>query len=122
MLLRACAGVAPASPPRLPSLLASPTTSRTSASAAAPPPASLARYCRFFQGRRSHDDARQISRWSKCAGLKGRWRNQLCGRIAAARSDGSGWDDATISPVIRQTLLHWAYELNEADWEAWRQR
>lgn len=33
---------------------------------------------------------------------------------------GKAWDDATVSPVIRQTLLHWAYELNAADWEAWR--
>ena len=32
------------------------------------------------------------------------------------------WDDVTVSPVIRQTLLHWAYELTDADFEAWRQR
>jgi hypothetical protein len=25
------------------------------------------------------------------------------------------WDDASISPVIRQTLLHWAFEITEAD-------
>jgi hypothetical protein len=74
-------------------------------------------YCRFFCGRRSADDARQIQRWCACASLKGRWRNQLCGAV----SRGSGrWDDLTISPVIRQTLLHWAYELSEVDFETWR--
>ena len=31
-------------------------------------------YTRFFQGRRSWDDERQISRWSKVCGDKGRWR------------------------------------------------
>ncbi len=28
------------------------------------------------------------------------------------------WDDASVSPVIRQTLLHWAFELTEAEFEA----
>lgn len=74
-------------------------------------------YCRFFCGRRTFDDARQIQRWQACASTRGRWRNQLCGAIAR----GSGtYDDAAISPVIRQTLLHWAYELSEDDYEAWR--
>ena len=74
-------------------------------------------YCRFFCGRRSADDARQIQRWCACASPRGRWRNQLCGAIVR----GSGrFDDMTISPVIRQTLLHWAYELSEADYELWR--
>ena len=34
-------------------------------------------YCRFFEGRRSSDDARQIGRWLKSAGPSGRFRNQL---------------------------------------------
>lgn len=29
-------------------------------------------YCRFYQGRRCSDDARQISRWCKSAGPKGK--------------------------------------------------
>lgn len=74
-------------------------------------------YCRFFCGRRTHDDARQIQRWQACASTRGRWRNQLCGAIA--RASGK-YDDVAISPVIRQTLLHWAYELSETDYEAWR--
>ena len=28
--------------------------------------------CRFYQGRRTEDDQRQVDRWSKCAGPKGR--------------------------------------------------
>ncbi|CAE7729496.1 unnamed protein product [Symbiodinium sp. CCMP2592] len=73
-------------------------------------------YCRFYQGRRSPDDARQIQRWKACAGFLGRWRNQLCSRI---NGSGRTFDDAAVAPVIRQTLLHWAYELTEYDWELW---
>lgn len=75
-------------------------------------------YCRFFMGRRSHDDSRQIARWAACAGFKGRWRNQLCGKVRTARKS---FDDASVSPVIRQTLLHWAYELSEDDFQRWRE-
>ena len=74
-------------------------------------------YCRFFCGRRSADDARQIARWCACASPRGRWRNQLCGAVCKA---GAHFDDAAVSPVIRQTLLHWAYELSETDYGAWR--
>jgi hypothetical protein len=61
-------------------------------------------YCRFYRGRRCDDDARQISRWLKSAGPKGRFRSQLCNKIHAA---GTSFDDTSISPVIRQTLWHW---------------
>ena len=27
------------------------------------------------------------------------------------------WDDKSVSPVIRQSLLHWAYEVTEADFK-----
>jgi hypothetical protein len=74
-------------------------------------------YCRFFCGRRSADDTRQIQRWCACASERGRWRNQLCGAIAKS---AKRWDDCSVSPVIRQTLLHWAYELTEGDYGAWR--
>ena len=36
-------------------------------------------YTRFFQGRRSDDDRRQIDRWVKIAGPKGRWKQNLIG-------------------------------------------
>lgn len=67
-------------------------------------------YCRFFQGRRCSDDLRQIQRWCKSAGPKGRFRSQLCNKILAAKTTPA---DATISPVIRQTLLHWGLEITE---------
>mmetsp|Transcript_44705 Transcript_44705/g.45344 ORF Transcript_44705/g.45344 Transcript_44705/m.45344 type:complete len:366 (+) Transcript_44705:1-1098(+) len=65
-------------------------------------------YCRFYQGRRCSDDRRQISRWCKSAGPKGRFRSQLCNKISAAQTT---FDDYSISPVIRQTLLHWGLEI-----------
>ena len=67
---------------------------------------------RFYQGRRTDDDGRQIQRWSNCCGEKGRWKNNLISKIVKA---GCNWDNYNISPVVRQTLLHWAYELNEED-------
>jgi hypothetical protein len=74
-------------------------------------------YCRYFCGRRTQDDARQIQRWAACASPRGRWRNQLCGAVAKA---SGRHDDVAVSPVIRQTLLHWAYELSAADYDQWR--
>merc|ERR1712194_421567 len=65
-------------------------------------------YCRFYQGRRCSDDGRQISRRCKSAGPKGRFRSQLCNKISAAQTT---FDDYSISPVIRQTLLHWGLEI-----------
>ena len=76
-------------------------------------------YCRFYRGRRCDDDERQISRWLKSAGPRGRFRSQLCNRILAARSRA---DDASISPVIRQTLLHWGLEITEDILEKHRKR
>lgn len=67
-------------------------------------------YCRFYQGRRCEDDARQISRWCKSAGPKGRFRSQLCNKILVANTTPT---DVKISPVIRQTLLHWGLEITE---------
>ena len=65
-------------------------------------------YCRFYQGRRSSDDARQIQRWLGVAGPKGRFKSQLCNKILAAAANV---DDASISPVIRQSLLHWGLQI-----------
>ena len=76
-------------------------------------------YCRFYSGRRCSDDARQISRWMGVAGKKGRFRSQLCNKIIAA---GTTSDDARISPVIRQTLLHWGLEITEDVLERHRRR
>lgn len=76
-------------------------------------------YCRFYMGRRSDDDERQIDRWNKIAGEKsGRWRKNLQNKIIKAAkalntdpNDPSVLDDYNISPVIRQLLLQWAFQL-----------
>jgi hypothetical protein len=67
-------------------------------------------YCRFYQGRRCSDDSRQISRCLSSAGPKGRFRSQLCNKILAAQTS---FDNPSISPVIRQTLLHWGLEMTQ---------
>ncbi|SJX60235.1 uncharacterized protein SRS1_11549 [Sporisorium reilianum f. sp. reilianum] len=73
-------------------------------------------YYRFFLGRRSADDARQISRWLKACGPGGRFRKSLAVNVAAK---GGRWDDPKVNPVVRQTLWQWGYELTEADYQAY---
>ena len=55
-------------------------------------------YCRYYLGRRSEDDRRQIQRWKAMA----RHLAQLRLHCAAG--------DATCRPRQRQALLHWAYD------------
>ena len=62
-------------------------------------------YCNFYNGRRTEDDIRQINRWKKSAGPKGRFKNQLQNKVNELRSNGE-----KIYPRLRQTLLHWAYD------------
>lgn len=76
-------------------------------------------YCRFYLGRRCADDERQIKRWKNCAGLKGRWKGNLIGKVARA---GKAYDDKAISPVVRQTLQHWGYKLTEKDYKEGKKR
>lgn len=71
-------------------------------------------YCRFYLGRRTDDDTRQISRWLKCAGDKGRWRNNLISKIVRS---GCCYENFGVSPVVRQTLQHWGYRLNKEDFD-----
>ena len=59
------------------------------------------------QGRRLKDDKRQINRWKK---IVSRFRGKL---VKMIRNAGSKYDDFSISPKIRQILLHWGYELTE---------
>lgn len=73
-------------------------------------------YCRFYMGRRTTDDERQLSRFLGVMGPGGRFKNQLIGKLSR---NGSPYNDASISPVIRQTLLHWGYELTERDCTAY---
>mmetsp|Transcript_5169 Transcript_5169/g.7165 ORF Transcript_5169/g.7165 Transcript_5169/m.7165 type:complete len:293 (-) Transcript_5169:264-1142(-) len=72
-------------------------------------------YCRFYLGRRTDDDERQIGRANGVIGPKGRFRVQLMNRIAQA---GKAFNDTSVSPVIRQTLQHWGYSLTEKDFKA----
>jgi hypothetical protein len=69
-------------------------------------------YCRFYLGRRSTDDGRQIKRQMGVCGVKGRFRNQLIGKCARG---GTTFDDERISPVIRQALQHWGYVVTQKD-------
>ena len=62
---------------------------------------------RYWLGRRSEDDKRQINRWKK---IVSRFRGKL---VKMIKDNGSKFD--SISPKIRQILLHWGYELTEKD-------
>lgn len=76
-------------------------------------------YCRFYLGRRSYDDDRQIDRYLKTADEKsGRWRKNLTNKIIAKANElnidpNNLIDDYTISPTIRQLLQHWAFVLKK---------
>lgn len=65
-------------------------------------------YCRFFLGRRSTDDDRQVKRWLAAAGPKGRFKNQLLNKCENEKKKRT---DVSVSPVIRQTLQHWGLEV-----------
>jgi hypothetical protein len=55
-------------------------------------------YCRYYMGRRSDDDARQIQRW------------RAIRRHAAAIRKNCVKGDLRCRPRQRQALLHWAYD------------
>ena len=55
-------------------------------------------YCRYYMGRRSEDDARQIRRW------------RAIRRHAAAVQKACEPGDLACRPRQRQALLHWAYD------------
>ena len=70
-------------------------------------------YCRFYNGRRlPKEDKRQINRWKKIAGPKGRFRGFL---VTLILKRDTNYDDENISPKIRQTLQHWGYKLTKDD-------
>jgi len=76
-------------------------------------------YCRYYLGRRSDDDERQIQRWTNCCGEKGRWKGNLIGKCVRG---GKKFDDVSVSPVVRQTLQHWGYQLTEKDFDVGKKR
>ena len=67
------------------------------------------RYFRYWLGRKSNDDERQIKRRKR---IVNRFKGKL---IEVIKKSGSKCDDYSISPKIRQILLHWGYELAESD-------
>lgn len=71
-------------------------------------------YCHFYNGRRSHDDERQVQRWKNFSGANGRWRLRL---ISIILEENTQYNDKSISPVIRQGLQHWGYQLTEEDFQ-----
>jgi hypothetical protein len=87
-------------------------------------------YIRFWLGRRLDDgeDERQVGRWARCVGNKGRWKRMLLKKYveAGVRSvfdDDDGDEETLVSPVMHQTCLHWAYQVTQEDLdEAWRER
>ena len=66
-------------------------------------------YCRYYLGRRSSDDERQIKRW---IGIVSRFKSIL---VKMIKDKGAKFDNYTVSPKIKQILLHWGYELVESD-------
>ena len=64
-------------------------------------------YFKYWLGRRLEDDKRKINRWK---GIVSRFRGKL---VKMIKNAGSEFDDYSISPKIRQILLHWGYELTE---------
>jgi serine/threonine protein kinase len=69
-------------------------------------------YCDYYSGKRGPDDARQIKRWNAIAGPNGRFKLNLINKI---KKSGKKYNDYSISPAIRQTLLHWGVEITEKD-------
>lgn len=69
-------------------------------------------YCRFYLGRRTSDDLRQIKRWLSSCGANGRFRTTLIRKIINAKVS---YNDFNIGAVVRQGMLHWGYELTKKD-------
>ena len=61
-------------------------------------------YVRYWLGRRSKDDERQIKRWKRIVSW---FRGKLVKMIKDVDSKS---DDYSILLIIRQILLHWGYE------------
>ena len=75
-------------------------------------------YCRYYMGRRTDDDERQIKRWNNFCGEKGRWRNYIYSKINKRRTS---IDDISFSLAVRQSLLHWGYMINNGDFDMWKE-
>ena len=65
-------------------------------------------YFRYWLGRRSKYDERQI-RWN---GIVSRFKGKL---VKMIKNVGGKFGDYSISPKIRQIVLYWGYKLTEKD-------
>lgn len=85
-------------------------------------------YCRFYEGRRTEDDERQIKRcellWKSTSsdfiglqicGPRGRFLTTLLKKINGAGP--SGIDDEDVGRKIRQVVWQWGFKVNKAVWE-----
>ena len=70
-------------------------------------------YIKYNRGFRGEDDDRQIQRWQDFCGPNGRWRNNIYTKIHAT----GDWKTA---PRVQQSLCHWAYTVNETDYDLWK--
>ena len=68
-------------------------------------------YCRYYLGRPSEDDKRQITTWNN---IVNRFKGAI---VKMVKGRNAKYNNYSISPKIRQTLLHWGYELVENDLE-----
>ena len=66
-------------------------------------------YCRYYLGRRSNDDERQIARWNN---IVNRFKGII---VKMIKSRNGKYNDHSISPKIRQILLNWGYKFVESD-------
>ena len=66
-------------------------------------------YFRYWLSRRSLDDEREIKRWK---GIVSRFKGKL---VEMIKDIGGKFGNYSISPKIRQILLHWGYELVKTD-------
>ena len=66
-------------------------------------------YFRCWLGTRPQDHERQINIWKR---IVSRFRGKL---VRIIKESGDKFDDYSISPKIRQILLHWGYKLTQED-------
>ena len=66
-------------------------------------------YFRYFLERRSSVDLRQISKWKN---IVSRFQGKL---VKMIKVYGGKFNDYSISPKIRQILLHWSHALSEEE-------
>ncbi|KAL2444221.1 hypothetical protein ABEF95_015962 [Exophiala dermatitidis] len=75
-----------------------------------------------------NEDDRQVGRWVRCVGPRGRWRRLLLKKyvdlgVRSVFDDEDDENDQRVSPVMHQTCHHWAYQVRQSDLDdAWRER